>query len=173
MANEFTLRLAETIAWCLPRAIPERAGETTRTLEWKPSFCGFEGYERIRRILGSPETGREAVDLIVEKRREALLRTPHPLPPLGELLGGRVFATDFNTDLCGAATAPSNGFLDDDDTPGWDTWFAEEDHPRHGNVIYGWVPPALLSLASDGFWVIPFECIWWVNDEELRRLMSS
>jgi len=173
MSNEFTQRLAETIAWCLPRAVPERAGETTRTPELMPAFCEFKGYERTRRISFNPEMARASVDFIAERRREALARMGHSLPPLGELLGGRVFATDFNTDLCGAASMPSNGFVDDYDTPGWDTWFAHEDHPKHGSVIYGWVPPALVSLADPGFWAIPVSCVWWVSDEELRLLMQS
>ncbi|ATB47582.1 hypothetical protein MYMAC_003198 [Corallococcus macrosporus DSM 14697] len=131
----------------------------------------LDGDAQLDRLLKSPAAGRDAVDFIVDRRREALARAKQPLPPLGSLLGGRVYATDFNTDLCGAATVPSNGFVDDYDIPGWDTWFAHENTGSFGGVVYGWVPPALLSLADEGFYVIPVDSIWWVK-EELRRLMK-
>ena len=83
-----------------------------------------------------------------------------------------MFATDFNTDSCGAATAPSNGILDDYDIPGWDTWFAHEVAGELGGVVYGWVPPALVDLADRGFNAIPVRSIWWVEQTDLCRLLA-
>jgi|GEM_PF-5656044 len=173
LPRDFKQRLAETIAWCLPRAEAARAGDTTRTAELMPPVCGHDGDTLISILLRSHDAGAEAVDFIVERRREALARMNMPLPPLEELAGGWVFATDFNTDICCAATVPSNGFLDDYDVPGWDTWFAHQDTGEHGGIVYGWVPPALLKLAGDGFDVIPVSSAWWLKEEDLRRLMTS
>ncbi|WP_254625180.1 LysR substrate-binding domain-containing protein [Myxococcus sp. CA051A] len=173
LPTDFKLRLAETIAWCLPRAEAARAGDTTRTAELMPPVCGHDGDTFLDLVLKTPDVPREAVGFITERRREALARMNMPLPPLGDLAGGWVFATDFSTDICGAATAPSNGFLDDYDVPGWDTWFAHQETGEMGGIIYGWVPPALLTLAEKGFYVIPVTSAWWLRDEDLRRLMSS
>lgn len=173
LPRDFKQRLAETIAWCLPRAEAARAGDTTRTAELMPPICGHDGDTLLSLLHRSPVANEEAVDFIVARRREALARMNMPLPPLGDLAGGWVFATDFNTDICGAATAPSNGFLDDFDVPGWDTWFAHQGTGELGGIVYGWVPPALLKLAGDGFDVIPVSSAWWLNEEDLRRLIAS
>ncbi|MCP3063554.1 hypothetical protein LXT21_32730 [Myxococcus sp. K38C18041901] len=173
MVTGFKRRLAETIACCLPRAEAARAGVTTRSVELMPPVCGHDGDTLVRQLLSSKAVPAEAVGFIVERRRRALERLKLPLPPLGDLMGGRVFATDFNSDLCGAATAPSNGYLDDYDIPGWDTWFAHEPVGEFGGVVYGWVPPVLLELAGQGFDVIPVSSVWWVEDPELRGLMET
>ncbi|WP_141332497.1 hypothetical protein [Myxococcus sp. AB025B] len=179
MVTGFKRRLAETIAWCLPRAEAARAGVTTRSVELMPPVCGHDGDTLVNQLLSAPAVPAEAVGFIVERRRRELERMNLPLPPLGDLMGGRVFATDFNSDLCGAATAPSNGYLDDYDIPGWDTWFAHDSEWKdgygevHGGLVYGWVPPALLELADIGFYVIPVSSVWWVEDAELRRLMAT
>ncbi|MFY1827430.1 hypothetical protein ACN47A_16030 [Myxococcus fulvus] len=173
MATGFKRRLAETIAWCLPRVDAARAGMTTRSVELMPPVCGHDGDTLVSMLLSVPAVPAEAVGFIVERRRRELERLKLMLPHPGDLMGGRVFATDFNSDLCGAATAPSNGYLDDYDIPGWDTWFAHEPEGNFGGVVYGWVPPVLLELADQGFYVIPVSSVWWVEDAELRRLMAT
>ncbi|AKF87428.1 hypothetical protein MFUL124B02_42680 [Myxococcus fulvus 124B02] len=179
MVTGFKRRLAETIAWCLPRAEAARAGVTTRSLELMPPVCGHDSDTVLKLLWSAPALPMEAVGFIVERRRRELERLKQPLPPLGDLVGGRVFATHFISDLCGAATEPSNGFLDDYDIPGWDTWFAHDSEARgsdgegRSGVVYGWVPPVLLELADQGFYVIPVSSVWWVEDAELRQLMTT
>ncbi|MBF5045658.1 hypothetical protein FGE12_24845 [Aggregicoccus sp. 17bor-14] len=168
--SDVVTRLAETIAWCAPRAVAARAGETTRTKALMPPLFAQDENTQLDLLLGSPQCSLEAVDFIAARRREALELSNAPTPPLRELAGGRVFATDFDTDLCGAAIVQSNGFLDDLDIPGWDTWFAHEVRGRYG-IVYGWVPPALLTLADRGFNVIPVNTVWWVKAEDLLRLL--
>lgn len=172
MTTDFQLRLAETIAWCSPRAVAAQAGVTTRSVELMPPLFRHDLDTQLRMLVESPTVSEEAVEFIVRRRREELARAKQSLAPAGSLAGGRVFATDFESDFCGAATAPSNGFLDDADIPGWDTWFAHEATGRLGGVVYGWVPPSLLQLADDGLYVIPVQCIWWVKDADLRRLLG-
>ena len=69
-----------------------------------------------------------------------------------------MLCTDFETDLCGAAVVPSGGFLDDEDIPGWDTWFSYEDR-----ILSCWVPRALVPFAQAGIDVIPVPCLWWLG----------
>jgi hypothetical protein len=123
-------------------------------------------------LMQMPNAARDAVDLIVQRRRAQLAADGVAVRSLEGRAGGRVFATDFNSDICRAATVPSNGFLDDFDVPGWDTWFAHVDTGKFGGVVYGWVPPAL-QLADRGFDVIPVQSIGWVEDGELQRLLGS
>lgn len=172
MSNDIKRALTETLAWCGPRAVAGEAGATTRSAELMPPLFRHDGDTQIRLLLESPAVGKESVEFIVRRRREHLAgANQRPLSYDG-LAGGRVFVTDFNTDICGAATAPSNGFLDDYDVPGWDTWFAHEETGRFGGVVYGWVPPALVELAERGFYVIPVQCIVWATDADLRRLLG-
>ncbi len=174
MAIDLTLRLAETIAWCSARARAARAGVTTRSPELAAPVFQLQGVSVLDSLLSSPTVPREAVEVIAERRRAALGRERRlVLPAAGDLARGRVFATDFITDICSAATEPSNGFVDDYDIPGWDTWFAHEDSGEHGGVVYGWVPPVLLQLADAGFNVIPVNSIWWVDDRELQRVLRG
>ena len=113
MAIDLNQRLAETIAWCSAHANAERAGVTTRWPELAAPLFQQDGERLLDLLLASPSAAREAVEVIAERRRAALgrARTLPKCPP-GDLAGGRVFATDFNTDLCGAATELSNGFVD-------------------------------------------------------------
>ncbi|WP_342380082.1 hypothetical protein NVS55_10985 [Myxococcus stipitatus] len=172
MSTDFKLRLAETIAWCGPRVVASQAGVTTRTEALMPPLCRHDGDTQLRLLLDPPGAGKEAVEFIGGRRREQLLRANQGVHAYEGLAGGRVYATDFNTDICGAATAPSNGFLDDYDIPGWDTWFAHEQTGPYGGIVYGWVPPVLIELADEGFYVIPVQCIWWVDDADLRLLLG-
>ena len=174
MPTDIKQRLAETIAWCTAHADPTRAGSTTRSSALAVPLFHQSKQAILDSLLASPLAAREAVDLIAERRRVALARErlfPQTRP--GDLAGGRVFATDFDTDICCAATEPSNGFVDDFDIPGWDTWFAHDDTGKHGGVVYGWVPPALLELADRGFDAIPVNCIWWVEDRVAKSLLES
>lgn len=138
-----------------------------------PPVLEQDGDAAIQMLLSFPDVEREAVDYIVTRRRELLPAPPSALElESGGLAGGRVYATDFNTDLCGAATRPSNGFIDDFDIPGWDTWFWHEDIRSLGGVVYGWVPASLVPVADAGFEVIPVCSIWWVDDRKLSALMG-
>ncbi len=179
--SPFSLALAETIEWCAARAQPIGAGITTRSALLRPPIFSWPGARAFDLLFENPAERRDAVAFIVEQRRAALAAAGSKAGPLkglgGEvnkqgLAGGRVFATDFASDLCGAAAEPSNGFVDTWDIPGWDTWFAHGRSEQSEVVVYGWVPPQLVELADAGFKVIPVQCIWWVEEAALQRLLS-
>src|SRR5687767_12875246 len=98
MITDFNLRLAETIAWCGPRVVPNQAGATTRSLELMPPLFRHHGDTPLQLLLESPGACAEAVEFIVNRRREQLARAKQSPSSYEGLAGGRVFATDFDTD---------------------------------------------------------------------------
>ena len=95
------------------------------------------------------------------------------------LHGGRLLAYFPDANLCdGAAEAESQGFLDLENCPPWQTWIAlfndgSDDGRGYGRYLVAWVPTQLLSLATAGIDVNPEECIVWLDSTRLplaRRL---
>ncbi len=170
--NPFALALGETIEWCAARAQPIEAGITTRSAILRPPIFSWPWERACELLFEKPAERGDAVAFIVEQRRAALAAAGWKAGPLKGLAGGRVFATDFASDLCRAAVEPSNGFLDTWDIPGWDTWFAHGTTEKNEVVVYGWVPPRLVDLADAGFEVIPVQSIWWVEEAALQRLLG-
>lgn len=165
--------LSETVAWCAARADVQHPGTSVRTAELMPSLFALAPEQRLGRLLASPAAASEAVRFIAQRRREALGRAGLAPAPRGTLAGGRVFATDFNTDVCGAAAQLSEGFFDALDVPGWDTWFAHAPTGSFGGTVYGWVPAALAPLVERGLSAIPVRSVWWVGASDLRRLLGQ
>src|SRR5262249_31199169 len=134
-----------------------------------PLLRGARGYDLLSALLREPGPASEAVRFVSDRRREALVRAGLDVPTVGpDLAGGKILATDFETDLCGAAVTPSAGFFDFDDIPSWDTWFQHTLGGRtKGGVVYCWVPPDLVPWAEGGLEVIPIHFMRWVNLTEV------
>lgn len=162
--------LAETIAWCSRFETSQHAHSSTRTPELKPPLFDLEPQVRLEGLLDSPETGRAAVAHICQQRRNELQRLQIPVTPLADDLGGgRILYSTLDTDWCTAATEPSQGFLDNEDLPGWDTWFLHRDSECPWGRIYAWVPPRLVELAEAGMVCIPVESVRWMTSmDELQ-----
>jgi len=104
-----------------------------------------------------------AITSICNRREQLIEDSKLSLPVLASCLEiGRIFCTDFDSDSCAAATEPSQGFFNDCDIPGWDSWFAYEPTDSLGR-IYGWIPNEMYNAVNDGMIVIPVECVWWVD----------
>src|SRR5262249_42150343 len=158
MTPQVVQRLAETVAWCSRHARADDAGASTRTPELRPPIMAHRGNDLLRRLLVSPAEPRAAVEHLCAARRRALERLAIAVPPVGaDVAGGRILYTTIDTDSCECATGPSNGYLDLDDLPGWDTWFYHRDTGSHGGSIYCWVPPPLVELADRGLQTLPCE----------------
>lgn len=174
MESPLSQRLAETVAWVLSRVDRDRAGVTTRSPELRPPW---PNEDPIGWLWQSRENARLLLDHVALARRLALTRHQIDIAYVDErLAGGRILCTDFSTDQSGAATDPSNGFLDDDDIPGWDTWFHHVDNGRFGGLMYCWIPPQLVDLADIGMRQIPVESAWWVNwvdGQDMGRLKEE
>lgn len=142
------------------------ADASTRWPAFRPPVLALPRQEGLFRLL-EPGEAAAAVELVCEARRRELARLGIPVASVGpDLAGGRVLYTTLDTDSCEAATAPSNGYYDLDDLPGWDTWFWHRptDQPQGG--IYCWVPARLVEPARAGMDVIPVLCVRWAESWE-------
>lgn len=177
----FQQALAETIAWCAPRATPLEPESSLRSLP----FLGQPSIESH-----SNDTWRQAVADIATTRAMFLRDAGiHPQKPTTNLAGGRLLLYAPNETLSdGAAWVSSGGFFDWDNAPPWDTWVAYvEDtpadpehtntwfrqHARKQGIVHSpmrlsylvcWVPPCLLEAADAGIWANPEECIEWLTE---------
>jgi len=153
----FWQRVAETIAWCLPRVDQESPRDCLRT----PSIRG-------RTLVGNYH---DCVSNVATARRQEL--SPSRPEPVRGLAGGRLLIYFPDADLCdGAAECESQGFLDVYNTPPWDTWVAFVSEPVEKNISYSeylvaWVPHAFVGLAAAGILVNPEECIRWLDESRV------
>lgn len=150
----FWQRVAETIAWCLPRVDLASPRDCLRT-------ASVRGRTLERSY-------HECVSGVARARQQELW--PIRAEPIEDLAGGRLLVYFPNADLCdGAAEAESQGYLDVYNTPPWDTWVAFVSEPGDNDISYSeyliaWVPPAFVRLAASGILVNPEECIRWLDE---------
>src|SRR5262245_48474104 len=164
MTEEVALRLAETVAWCARHARSDDAGTSTRSPALCPPVMALSKGQRLSRLLEVPGEPRAAVEAVCQARRRELARLGIPVTPVGtDLAGGRILFTTIDTDSCECATAPSNGYLDLDDLPGWDTWFCHRPTDRPWGAIYCWVPAHLVELADRGLRTLPCDNVLWMR----------
>jgi hypothetical protein len=167
MTEELALRLAETVAWCNLHARVDDAGASTRSPALCPPVMALPEPQRLSWLLDKPGEPQAAVEFVCQARRRELARLGIPVAPVGpDIANGRVLFTTIDTDSCAAATDPSNGYYDEDDLPGWDTWFWHRTTNRPWGAIYCWVPARLIELASSGMYVIPVQIVEWAGPLE-------
>lgn len=171
MTPEIENSLAETVAWCSRHARADDADASTRNPAFCPPVMALPQRQRLSRLLNVPGEPKAAVDFVRNARRRELARLGIPILAVGpDLAGGRILFSTIDTDSCGAATSPSNGYYDLDDLPGWDTWFYHRSTDRPWGAIYCWVPAHLVELARSGMDVIPVMSVEWMQSlDELAR----
>ncbi len=127
----FRRRLAQTIAWCRPRAAISDPRNSLRTpalrpanLSSTPDRWGTPDYD-----WGTYEdstTAVSTVEALAQTRAQLLRQRQHVsdtevLPP--DLAGGRLLIADpLDSDQCGLSVEEALGFIDEVDVPAWDTW---------------------------------------------------
>jgi hypothetical protein len=156
----FELRLAETIAWCVPRVDGDDPATSLRSEQLRPRVLESDRAWTVQGVLSS----RASVDPGV--RAAVAAQSVH------DLLGGRLLL--FYPDLTladGAAEGESGGFFDLDNTPPWDTWvglFRHEDAEiSERDYLVSWVPPEFIRAVERGIFVNPEECILWLADSQV------
>lgn len=164
----FDRRLAETIAWCAPRARTEDPKDSLRSEELRPTFLERDRSSALQSVAGY---------------RGHRFRALPAMTGNGSLIGGRLLVYFPDADLAdGAAANESRGFFDVHNVPPWDTWISLADDGADADVSYRqyvvtWVPPNLVRWAAAGIEVNPEECIAWLEDaavrarDELRHLL--
>lgn len=173
--EELCRRISETMAWCgtRPNASDPKSGLRSPELRPRPiAACGGPGAPDPRR----QEHVREArVDALAEARRKLLgggtvSGVSGPL----NLRGGRILlqAPDDNlTD--GASEAASEGFLNIDEEPPWDTWLCysppegQKSSPNNGYLV-SYVPAVFVPLVQHGIDVNVVGCMLWPQDDGSR-----
>ncbi len=156
-AENFKLHLAQAILWCAPRVDVSRPKDCLRTAELRPRV-----FERDR---------FSAVDFVASERKlQGGIEFRDAQLPKG-LCGGSLLVYFPETNLYdGAAEIHTDGFLDVDNLPGWDTWvafFEDEPETNYGSYLIAWIPPEFVDLVSEGIDCNPEECIMWLADADI------
>jgi len=167
----FERRLAETIAWCAPKANGSDPKQCLRSMSMLPSVLA-----RDRSMT---------VGTVAEYRANYARDVPRIARAL-DLAGGRLLVHFPDADLSdGAAEVESSGFFDLHNVPPWDTWIALADDGLAAadsslrQYLVAWVPPALIECARRGVAVNPERCIAWLEDAnvaaraEINRLLHN
>lgn len=164
-AELFRLRLAQTILWCAPRVDVANPKDCLRTPELRPRVFERDRFSAVEFVAVERErySGREFRDAQLPK----------------DLGGGRLLVYFPETNLYdGAAEFHTDGFLDVDNLPGWDTWVAHfEDEPEanDGSYLIAWIPPEFIEIVSEGVYCNPEECIVWLSDANInfRKILQA
>lgn len=155
--ENFELRLAQTIFWCAPRVDIKNPKYCLRTPELRPDI-----FERNR---------FSAMDSVTIRRQFYGGNQIRQAKIPKDLGGGRLLVYFPEQNLYdGAAEIETDGFLDVNNLPGWDTWVAFFEHDPEkwdGSYLITWVPPQFVKTVSNGIYVNPEECIIWLADSNL------
>ena len=153
--QDFIKRLHETIVWCAPRVNISDPKHCLRSAELKPDY----------KFDSKPEYDVDLwadipmINKVVDSRSE--LVTQHNTERDIDLGGGRLLVHFlFESNHNGATADITSFFLDNNDTPPWDTWvqvFVPEswanqppdEVPREYPFLISWVPPAFLETVNE------------------------
>jgi hypothetical protein len=176
--HEIYRRLAETVAWCGPRASLADPKDSLRTPMLRPANLStvanqggnhdyeWETFQQVQNTLS----------VLADQRVERLrLEGIYPDASALDLRGGRLLvAAPLESDWCCLSEEASEGFIDALDVPAWDTWicYVQEEatpdpeavrrmqdayralyaHPSHQDFV-DWQPPPSVSYLL--CWVPP------------------
>jgi hypothetical protein len=165
--KQFRRRLAETVAWCAPRADLSDPANCLRTPALRPANW-FEtaktsfGFEYR---WGKPEEDEEVLRVLATRRADLLRKTnTYPDSLSDGLAGGRLLIADpRDSDVCGLSPVATGGFIDDWDVPPWDTW-VDCMQGNYGSILLCWIPASFIPLTEQGIAVNPVECFFWASD---------
>lgn len=155
----------EAIAWCSVKADCLNAEASTRSKELESLAFNME-YGK-----SSTNERKDIITKIFSSRRKILAEENIPVNyQNADICGGEILAYEIDqTDSCGLSPPESGGFIDDDDMPGWDTWFHSSIHKNGDFVIYSWVPPSFIELAQGAIDTNPVDCIYFIKLSKLFR----
>jgi len=194
--QDFSIRLAETITWCRLRTAHDDPRHCLRSSALMPAHRkpGMDDRGNVEFEWGTAAENQAVVrDLAL--RRAELLRAENANVRVESLLSiheqGRLLLADpQQSDVCGLSVAESDGFIDADDVPPWDTWVwfgsepmtpdpeqlrrtqesyrtlyrSEWRPPTSVSYVLCWVPAPFLELVEQGILVNPVECLFWAVD---------
>lgn len=155
-------------------------GLANHTVNSARTFRSHELEENARRAF--PESCHsqfsramlQQLDEIHAKRKIANDQTGLSPATLDE--GGRLLLVNWLESLFDGACSPiTDGFLDDDCMPGWDTWVRvvslDESQAAHGLVC--WIPSELVSAVNDAILIDAAQCMSWLEQGSSGMLTSA
>jgi len=159
-SEPFELRLAQTIAWCAPRANPTDAARSLRTEKHRPWVLETDRATTVRHVLAARASTDPAV------------RSAIPVRSIEELGSGRLLLYFPDANLAdGAAEVETGGFFDVDNVPPWDTWIGlfrdESADISFVEYLVSWVPAEFVELVERGIYANPEDCILWLADSHV------
>ncbi len=146
--NTFRSNLVATVEWCRHRFLAHRPVESLRSDELKPEI-----------MIASTDDLRIINDVVtrVVERRGSILGTQKCASLVCD---GRLFAFLPRVSLFdGVSEDETDGFIDETNTPPWDTWVTMAD-----DVLISWVPSAMIVRVQAAIVCNAEECIAWLSD---------
>lgn len=151
--QDFTKRLHETIAWCVPRVNVSNPKHCLRSAQFRPDY-EFDSEPEYDVDLWADIP---MINKVVDSRSQLVT----PVTPVLDLRGGRLllhFLGDSNHN--GLTADITSFFLDNNDTPPWDTWVQAfipeswaDQPPDQVPSLYvfliSWVPPEFLETVNE------------------------
>ena len=192
--KNFLRNLAETIAWCQPRAVANDpasiCGSEHGLRKWLEADEHDEDDDRWKSVLRSEElrppvaandqnddgvslwADRKMVEHVIAERRR--LVTPRSATSLGErhlLNDGRLLALFPNYSNINCMSAWATGyFLDENDSPPWDTWVdiirtpPIESKKSFDELLVAWIPPDYIEIVNLGIETEIIDILMWVDE---------
>ena len=163
-------RLLEAVVWCSRETWPGDPALALRTDTLRP----LGRVDPASRDWGSHTNWESIVGQIARKRRQELKNRQIALSIVKlNNAKGRLLAYDPSGSLAdGSACLASQGFLDEENAPPWDTWvsyvrLAPSDTPIWSifqDYLIAWIPAEYSHLVSAAIAVNVEDCIKWVSD---------
>lgn len=164
----FKHRLAETVAWCVPRFSLDDPKMSLRT---PPN--ARDGIDDV--FAGMDSEMMQFADSVFAKRANALSVDMVENVQEG-LAGGRLVLLYMSDTLCdGIGPIYSKGFIDECNFPAWDTWLyygleSQRSHRRYGTIrdtkyLISWVPEQVIPLMNDTIEILAEQCLQWVEND--------
>jgi hypothetical protein len=155
-SNALMQRIDLVQRWCAVHVDANAPAHCFRHRELLPDAALSDGFGRLSAaLLATPDR------LIAHIAARQVTTAP------AETHAGRWLLYDPARSLCdGAAAAESNGYVDDDNAPPWDTWIAwlpgTSADALHGSLL-AWVPDIFCAAVESGINVNPEQCIGWLG----------
>jgi len=187
----FRQRLAETIAWCLPRTDAAEPQRCLRTAALKPVLIhdrelppgqqpdADNAETWFQFLMGAGERSWSDVVTDLATRRAEALRQAQPDFQCGlvDLAQGHLLCfEDDRSELDGASATASGGFFNACDIAPWDAWvgFVAKCPVQPSALLIAWVPPALKTTVDAGLAANETNCLWLApTTPELDALLDA
>ncbi len=178
--ERFRHQLDETIAWCTLKDWAANPVDELRTPQLRPSEL-----PEMKNLLFATGYQRQHIVEQLATRRAALLQAA-PLQPIQSLTGGRLLAFNPSGSTSdGAIYDATQGFIDGDNIPAWDTWIFYVIDDLVSNLewwrscdsyLLSWVPASLVDRVEAGILGNSDNCVRWAMELDttfMRQLQEA